>query len=87
MTLWITNGHESKLAENANVYIAVAELQRPSRLRIVGVDGGAEVVGVRDYGFEILDADDNVHLLSRIKMLKVGSAQGDGSLQRLLEYF
>lgn len=45
------------------------------------------MTGVRDDGFEVLDTDDNVHLLSSSEVLEVCSAERDGSLKGLLEYF
>lgn len=42
---------------------------------------------MRDYGAEVFDTDNDMHILLHMKIFEILSMDSDGGLQRLLENF
>ena len=62
----------------------IAELERSGWEGEVCGDGTTKGFRVGDDGFEVLDADDDMHLLLHMEVFEVFSVDGYRSLERLL---
>ena len=67
--------------------ILIAELQWFRWKREVGGDSSSQSLGMSHDSLEVLDADDDVHVLLHVKVVEVLRVDRDCCLERLLQYF